>query len=54
MPLKIYTSITPANINMFKVVNRNSTKRCEMGSKLTNENTKTMPMTSFWCFYYQL
>ena len=39
---------------MFKVNNRNTRTRCEIGSKLTIKTPKrqaTKPLASFWCLY---
>ena len=42
----------PANIFLFKLKNRNTRKRCMF--KVSNKNTRTMSLTFFRCFYYQL
>ena len=39
-----------ANIDLFKVINRNSRKTCEICSKLTIK-TELRHKTSFWCYY---
>ena len=44
--LKLSLERNPANIYMFKVINRSTRKRCEVCSKLTTKNTRTTSMTS--------
>ena len=44
----------PANIYLFKVINRDTRKRCEIYSELTIKTTKTTSTTSFWGFYCYL
>ena len=41
----------PANIYLFKINSRNTRKRCNICTKLTNKNTRTKSMTSLWCLY---
>ena len=40
-----------ANNYLFKISKRNRRKRFEMMFKVNNRNTRTISLTSFWCFY---
>ena len=40
-----------ANNYLFKISKRNRRKRFEMMFKANNRNTRTISLTSFWCFY---
>ena len=44
-------SIFPVTIYLFKVNNRNITKRHQICLNLTLKNTRMTSLTSFWCFY---
>ena len=41
----------PANIELFKVKNRNCRKKVWNMFKVNNKDTKTTSTTSFWCLY---
>ena len=43
-----------ANVYLFKVNNRNSRKKVWIMLEAINKNTRTMSITSFWCFYCKL
>ena len=44
-------NIYPANIYLFKGINRNTRKKVWNIFKVNNKNTRTMSMMSFWYFY---
>ena len=48
-PLFLY--FLPAIIYLFKFINRNIRKRCEICWKLKNEYSGTTSVTSIWCLY---
>ena len=44
--------IYPGNIYLFKVINGNTRKRCEIFSKLTKSHQKDAKVSSVWYLFY--